>query len=102
MKKVIAVALGFILIHQSLFAGAWPQKKENGYYKLNFRFINAENFYDAEGEKISLAGTFIDYTLGFYGEYGLTDNLTIQTVSLLSGILILNLTPDLYRTAKTQ
>ncbi|MDO8548928.1 MAG: hypothetical protein Q7S39_02095, partial [Ignavibacteria bacterium] len=70
MKKVIFILLSLVILNQNLYAGAWPQKKGSGYYKLSFRFIEAENFYDEEGKKIPLNGTFTDLTLGFYGEYG--------------------------------
>jgi hypothetical protein len=79
MNKIYFVLLSLIFLSQNLFAGAWTKKKGSGYYKLGFRFITAEMIYNEGGEKIPLNGTFNDYTIGFYGEYGLTDNFTVTT-----------------------
>lgn len=77
MKKICLIILISFILCKNIFAGAWPQKKGSSYYKLNFRFIYAENFYDRAGEKITLDGTFTDLTIDFYAEYGLYDYLTL-------------------------
>jgi hypothetical protein len=79
MKIFCVVTLITVILSKNIFAGAWPQKKGSGYYKLSLRFIYAEDFYDESGEKIPLNGTFTDLTVGFYSEYGLFDNLTLTT-----------------------
>ncbi len=79
MKIFYVFMLISVILSQNIFAGAWPQKKGSGYYKLNLRFIYAEDFYDERGEKIPLNGTFTDLSVGFYGEYGLSDYLTLTT-----------------------
>jgi hypothetical protein len=79
MLKLFPFLLCFLVLNQNLFAGAWTQKKGGGYYKLDFRFLSAKKFYDGEGVKIPLNGTFKDYTIDFYGEYGLSNNITISS-----------------------
>lgn len=56
-------------------AGAWTQKRGFGFYKLSFRLIRADQFYEPNGNKIDIP-TLGDYTVTFYGEYGLNDRLT--------------------------
>lgn len=97
MLKLLPFLLCFLVLNQNLFAGAWTQKKGGGYYKLDFRFLSAKKIYDSDGEKIPLNGTFKDYTIGFYGEYGLSSNITISGSFL--GLRMLDYQPN---TGKTQ
>jgi hypothetical protein len=75
--KIFYTLFIIFIICNNIFAGAWPQKKGSGYYKFSLRFIYAEEFYDDSGEEIPLNGTFTDLTADLYGEYGLTDYLTL-------------------------
>jgi hypothetical protein len=52
-------------------------KQGNSFFILNFRFTNAEDSFDDNGEKIPLNGDFTDFLLNLYGEYGITDDLTL-------------------------
>ena len=65
-----------VLMRQEANAGAWTQKRGEGYYKLGLRVVRATRFYDPGGNRISIPTTG-DYTTSFYGEYGLTDRLTL-------------------------
>ena len=70
------ILLLFILIpHESVLAGAWPQKKGGGYYKISFRYLSGEKIYNSDGVKVPIP-KFADYTLGLFGSYGLTEKLT--------------------------
>lgn len=60
-------------------AGGWPKEKGKGYYKLSYSFINGKFFYNNDGDKVALARELGFYTTSFYGEYGLTDRLTVIT-----------------------
>ncbi len=55
--------------------GAWPKAKGEGFFKLSETIIVSESFYTPEGtiRDIKTAGVYIS---SFYGEYGLTNNLT--------------------------
>jgi hypothetical protein len=64
------------LTTEDVNAGAWPQQRGHGFYKLGLKFIRANQFYEPSGNKIDIP-TFGDYTTSFYGEYGLTDKLTL-------------------------
>ena len=65
-----------ILMNESVYAGAWTQKRGGGYYKIGVRVIRADRFYEPDGNKITIP-TLGDYTTSFYGEYGLYDWLTV-------------------------
>lgn len=44
--------------------------------KLSFRYVSATSFYEPNGTQIDIS-TLRDYTMSFYGEYGLTDRLSL-------------------------
>ena len=60
---------------------AWTRKKGGGYAQLGFSNISANSLYSNQGgiDQIDLRREVTDNTLQFYGEYGLTDKLTIST-----------------------
>jgi hypothetical protein len=60
-------------------AGGWPKKKGTAYYKLAYSSINALHFFDKNGERVALNNDLGFYTWSFYGEYGITDRLTVMT-----------------------
>lgn len=59
-------------------AQAWPRNKGQGFYKLDFASIRANNVYDTKG-KIAPFRMLGNYTASFYGEYGITGKLTVVT-----------------------
>jgi hypothetical protein len=71
----LILILFIVIPHESVLAGAWPQKKGGGYYKISFRYLSGEKIYNSDGVKIPIP-KFTDYTLGLFGSYGLTDKLT--------------------------
>lgn len=77
-KSVIYFCLLFLFLSSAnqVGAGAWTQKRGQGFYKLSLRLIRADQFYEPTGNKIDIP-TLSDYTTTFYGEYGLTDRLTL-------------------------
>ncbi len=75
-KYLILILIFFGFLTQSVFAGAWTQKKGSGYYKLDFRYVSGENIYDSSGTKIPIP-TFTDLTIGGFGSYGITDEFTV-------------------------
>jgi len=78
IKKHISVFLllmCLIIPYELVFGGAWTQKKGGGYYKVNLRYLRGENIYDSDGLKDPIP-TFTDITVGLFGSYGLTENLT--------------------------
>lgn len=76
VKNVPLIFLIFLIITNISLAGAWTQKKGGGFYKLDFRFLNAEKIYDRWGNKTDIP-EFSDMTLGLYSEYGVSDALTL-------------------------
>ncbi|MEM1127599.1 MAG: hypothetical protein AAGI71_13180 [Bacteroidota bacterium] len=69
------ILAGCVLAAPSAHADGWTQRKQSGFYKVNFRFVSAGSFYERSGTQIDIP-TLRDYTVSFYGEYGLTDRLT--------------------------
>jgi hypothetical protein len=69
--------LFLILAPLFLHAGGWPKKKGEAYYKLAYSSINALHFFDKDGNKVKLNNDLGFYTWSFYGEYGVTDRLTL-------------------------
>ena len=61
------------------YAGGWPKQKGEAYYKLAYASINALHFFNSNGNKVAIGNDLGFYTWSFYGEYGLTDRLTITT-----------------------
>ncbi len=79
MRKSIVyfcLLFSFLSTANQVGAGAWTQKKGQGFYKLSFRVIRADQFYEPSGDKMTIP-TLSDYTTNFYGEYGLYDRLTL-------------------------
>lgn len=78
MRTLFTIVLSLVaasLLPTSLRAGGWTQEEEKGYYKIDLRVLRAGANYDSTGEKRSIA-TYSDYTIGFYGEYGISNGLT--------------------------
>lgn len=78
MKRFLATVLflAFAANLSSVYADGWTQRKGHGYYKLSFRYVSATSFYEPNGTQIDIP-TLRDYTVSFYGEYGLTDRLSL-------------------------
>ena len=73
--KIILLFLLFVLPTEKVFGGAWPQKKGSGYYKISFLYLSGDNIYNSDGVKIPIA-QFNDFTVGAFGSFGITENLT--------------------------
>jgi hypothetical protein len=67
---------GLLVITDTLYAGAWTQKRGKGYYELKFQMIRANRFYEPSGRIISIP-TLAEYTTSIYSEYGINDWLTV-------------------------
>ncbi len=62
---------------QTIFAGGgWPFPKGKGYFKLNQFAIRSDSYYAPSGDILDIATASI-YITSLYGEYGLTDKLTV-------------------------
>ena len=72
---IFTLIIFFTLPYHFANAGAWPQKKGTGYYKLDFRYLGSSKTYNANGVKVSIP-KLNDITLGFFGSYGITERLT--------------------------
>ena len=77
-KRIICLAcmLAFAPLAHEAHAGAWTQKHGHGFYKLEGRFIHAQRFFEPDGQVIDIP-TLSDYTISFYGEYGMSNRVTL-------------------------
>lgn len=74
-----AIGLGCCLLLASVntFAqSGWTKAKKEGFYQLSFQSLESTDYYTLGGELLS-TNEFSQQSLVFYGEYGLTDNLTV-------------------------
>ncbi|MBL7814778.1 MAG: hypothetical protein JNL70_07205 [Saprospiraceae bacterium] len=77
MKNLIKSIFFFtILIPSVLTAQAWSKSKGQGFYKLDFTSIKATDVFDTKGDVVPFR-TLGNYSTSFYGEYGLTNNVTL-------------------------
>ncbi len=68
--------MGVLLLVRPAYADAWLQKRGGGYYKVGYRMVRATHFYEPNGNRMQIP-TLGDYTVSFYGEYGITDGITV-------------------------
>ena len=72
----LALLLGTLLLVQPTHADGWVLKRGRGFYKVGYRMVRATQYYEPNGNRIQIP-TLSDYTFSFYGEYGLTDGITV-------------------------
>ena len=72
----LALLMGVLLLVQPAQADGWLQIRGRGYYKVGYRMVRATHYYEPNGNRIQIP-TLGDYTVSFYGEYGLTDGITV-------------------------
>ena len=65
-----------MMIGQTAFAGAWTLPEGQSYHKVAGNFFTADSNF---GEEPAGFEEFTDYTVNYYGEFGLTDKITFIT-----------------------
>lgn len=82
--KQIIIILIFLIIYLFIsydksFSGAWPLEKGNIYERFSFNYYSSNKEFNNKGNEVSFSnnGSFSDYYINNYLEYGLYDNLTI-------------------------
>lgn len=76
MRKPI-LYLTLLICSLGSLAGGWPKKKGTGYFKLSEWWIVANRHFTSSGG-IDPNATRATFITSLYGEYGLTDRLTLQ------------------------
>ncbi len=80
MKKLPYALLLALILPASVLGGGWPQPKGKGFFKLSEFFLIGTGFYNDDGsEQLGDFPTTTIYITNFYGEYGLTDRVTVGT-----------------------
>ena len=83
MKKIfgimIMVSLLLVTFTAQATAGAWTRKKGGTYSRLSVNYYYSDKYYVDNSDYISYPydGDFEDYNLNYYGEYGITDRLSL-------------------------
>ncbi len=81
MKKIAVfwAAVFLLAVSTRAFAGAWACPKGGSYSRLSANYYYSDKFYADDGDRIAYPfnGDFKDYNLNYYGEYGVTDRLTL-------------------------
>lgn len=70
------ILLYIVSINNEIFAGGWTKKKGKFYLQLSSQYMKSNKFHDINGTLVDI-NTLSDFTLSFYGEYGVTDNISI-------------------------
>lgn len=76
MKTGMLCSLLIFLSAQLLAGGGWVSKKGHGFFKLEQRWIRADQFFTAEGNIVPITTTSI-YLTNFYGEYGINNKIDL-------------------------
>ncbi len=71
-----ALLAGFLLQSGAAFGGGWTHPRGQGYFKLNEQIIRSDSYFKPSGEKVLITAQS-RYTTSLYGEFGLTDRLTL-------------------------
>ena len=77
LKKIIPLVAVICFFTTNAFA-QWTQKTGNGYYKLSAWYLEADSHYTDTGETDPNT-TRGQFSVNFYGEYGLSDKIDIIT-----------------------
>lgn len=75
-STIILIVLLSFTTHTLLAGGPWPQQKGNGYFKLSEWWVVFDQHYTDQARIDPNITTGIFNTF-FYGEYGITDRLTV-------------------------
>ncbi len=80
MKKLFALALLIIFLqHSHLNAqSGWTKPKGEGFFQLSYLFFESDQYFTLMGNPLT-TNAFQQQSIVFYGEYGLTKNLTLIT-----------------------
>lgn len=74
----ITVWSSLLLWQTSVYAGAWVREQGSGYIQLSFTYLKSNSLFNkTEPDPLFLNRKVTDNTLGLYGEYGITDDLTV-------------------------
>lgn len=80
-----ALAGAACLVPVAAQAGGWTQAPEAFYARVVNRIIAGERGYDRHGDGQDTGGRFTDWQLQLYGEYGLTEALTLVAFATPAG-----------------
>lgn len=76
MRKIAIACLFVVLGDYVANAGGWVQLKGAGYFQLSQRVTRAGYWFNEDAERQSIR-TISNYTTSFYGEYGISNKVTV-------------------------
>lgn len=71
------ISIGILALPSLLWAGGWTEKQGDTYLKLSQSWLQADGYYDPDGNRIPIR-TLGTYTTSLFGRYGITDKWTVQ------------------------
>ena len=76
MLRFTSIILLLLLPLVTFAQSGWTRVKKGAFVKADFAFFTAQKYYSPLGNALT-TNRFSQFTLGFYGEYGLHDRLTL-------------------------
>lgn len=77
IRLAAVVGLLFVSTASSYAGGPWARRADAGFLQFGVTWLGYDLAYDPEGEKIELGRSITDLTFQLYGEYGISDRLTV-------------------------
>lgn len=71
-----SLGIGLLAVGPLVHAGAWTLKENDNYNKVAINYFEATDTFGPAAEGFE---KFTDYTINYYGEFGLTDKVTFIT-----------------------
>lgn len=76
--SIIVLVINTLLIHTSFAQQAWTKEKGKFYSQIGASFLSYNQLLNGTSDPTNLNASFSDMTLQAYGEYGLTNRLTLM------------------------
>ncbi len=87
-RLLSVLAVGCVLLPAHAFAGGWTQPEGAYYFKVWDRTLVGRRIFVTERTTARLPDAYQDHQLNVYGEYGVTDDLTLTLNSAAVGLAV--------------
>ena len=77
MNRALYIVCILIFTSLNSYGGAWNKDKGHGYTQFSFTYLSYDRLHQGSDGIIDLKRTIGDYTLQFYSEYGLSNNINL-------------------------
>jgi len=80
MKKLsyslLLLLAGLALGNSALAQSGWVREKKSIYLQLSYSYFQSDKFFNLSGDELT-TNAFLQHSVNFYGEYGLSDRFTV-------------------------